>query len=121
MARDKQPRGVAEQELLREWGKMLAEEIESLTVQGVQAIRQGHLQDALAEARVVLELAGHEDLARKAYDLLERLSEVRAGPRGVRVLTPVYESVRREARNLAGEIRRRMEEVALGTSKAHTG
>jgi len=112
-------RGSQEHEMLREWGKMVADEIEHLTAQAGQAIRQGHLQDALHEASVVLEMTGHKDLARRARDLYERLAEARAGPRGIRVLNPVYEALRREARLLAGEIRRRMEEVALGTSRAH--
>jgi len=113
-------RRLQEQELLREWGKMVAAEIEHLSSQAPQAIRQGHLQDALAEARIVLEMTGHKDLARKAHDLYEKLAEARIGPRGVRIISPAYEALKREARILAGEIRKRMEEVALGASKAPT-
>jgi len=105
----KRPAPPREEEILLQWGVQLAEEIESLSSQGGSAIRHGHLQDALEEASVVLEMAGYSDLARAAQDLAERLAELRRRG-GMRLTVAMVDNVRRSAKRLAGEMKHRMEE-----------
>ncbi len=108
----------SDESLVREWGVKLAEEIEQLSRQGGHAIKYGHLQDALEEAQVVLEMAGHTDLARRALDIVERLQEARRLQRTTRIVSPRIEAMKREAMRLAQEMKKRLEEeltLAKGT------
>ncbi len=118
--REKPRRPREEEEILLQWGVKLAEEIESLSSQGGSAIRHGHLQDALEEASVVLEMTGNSDLARRASDLAERIADLRRHSPGSRLMMSSIESVRRSVRGLAREMRKRMEErmTAIGAAQA---
>ncbi len=105
----RRPRDAQEEEILLQWGVRLAEEIESLSSQVSSAIKHGHLQDALEEASIVLELTGQRDLARRASDLAEQVALMRRY-RGSRMTIASLDQVKRTAKTLASEIKKRMEE-----------
>jgi len=113
-------RDAQEEEILLQWGVRLAEEIESLSSQSHSSLlRQGHLQDALEEASVVLEMTGNSDLAQRASDLAEQLALLRRRIHGARIVAPSVDSVRRSARGLAREMKRRMEERLATSTPRH--
>ncbi len=97
-----------DREIVREWGVKLAEEIESYTHSGVSSIKTGHLEDALEEAQVVLEIAGERDLARRALELSARAAEARLVMRSTRAITTAVERVRVDAQKFAVEMKKRL-------------
>ncbi len=98
-----------EEEIVREWGVKLAEEIESYTMSGLTPIKTGHLEDALREAGIVLDMAGEKDLARRAEELSRKALEARHIMKATRAITASVEKVRLDAQRFAVDMKRRMD------------